>query len=146
MKSAGATPVTARDRCPGCETTREVSPDGLEPTEPARCGNCGWDGSFEFRPEASAFVDTQRLTLVPLADEETEESGTESLRAYVYGEMVGGVDEGDHVGVTGIFRAREGSETPVWERYLDGLGIRAERDISPPGTPAETLDSHWVPR
>jgi len=139
--SIGATPVTARYRCRGCGATQEACPDGLEPSEPARCGSCGWDDGFEFRPEESEFVDTQPLTLVPLADE-----GTESLRAYVYAGMVGGADEGDHVGVTGIFRAREGSETPVWERYLDGFGIRAEREISPPRTLTEALDAHWVPR
>lgn len=142
---AGAVPITATYRCPACETTRETSPEGLEPTEPARCDSCEWHGDFEFRPEGSEFVDAQPLTLAPI-DGDGSGRGIDSLRAYVYGELIGTAAEGDRVGITGIVRARESESGPLWERYLDGLGLRAEREISPPETLADTLDSHWDPR
>jgi len=144
-EAVGAVPVTARYRCPACGVERETSPEGLDPAAPVRCGDCGWDGDFEFRSEASEFVDAQPLTLTPIPGEGSESPRARSLRAYVHGDLVGAVEEGDHVGVTGIFRTRCPEGAPLWERYLDGLGVRAEREISPPATLADTLDSHWEP-
>lgn len=141
----GAVPVRARYRCPACDETRETTPDGLEPTEPARCDGCGRRGGFEFQPAASAFVDARPITLAATDEDGSERPDGGSLRAYVYGDLVDAAAEGDHVGVTGILRAREREGTPLWERYLDGLGVRAEREISPPTTLADTLDSHWDP-
>lgn len=142
----GAVPVTAGYRCPACGARRETSPDGLEAMAPARCEECGWDGEFAFRPGDSEFVDARRVTLGPIAADEPDRRRTDSVPAYVYGDLVGAVEAGEHVGVTGILRARPREDSPLWERYLDGLGVRAEPENSPPETLADRLDSHWESR
>jgi replicative DNA helicase Mcm len=138
-----ASTVSAQYTCPACGASIRTSSTGIEHEEPIRCDGCEWDGHFEFHPAESAFVDTQRLTLAPTAEQREERPRSESLPVYVHGDLVAETAEGDHVGITGILRVRRRSEPPLYTPYLDGLGIRDERDISPPETLEAALDSYW---
>ena len=140
-----ASAVSARYVCPACDASVTISPTGVERREPTRCERCEWGGGFEFDPSGSEFVDTQRLGLTPVPDERDDSHRPEPFTVYVHGDLVGEIPTDSHVGVTGVLRVRESSETPLSEPYLDALSVRDERDVSPPDTLREALDSHWEP-
>lgn len=138
-----ASVVTAQYTCPACNASFSTSSTGIERTEPTRCDACGWDEHFEFKPAQSEFVDTQRLTLTPASDQRTDDHQLKSLPVYVYGDLVDQVNEDDHIGVTGILRVRHSDDTAPYTLYLDGRGIREERDFSAPASLEAALDSYW---
>lgn len=143
VETPQASVVTARYHCPVCSASLSRSPAGIERIEPTHCGECGWDGDFDFQPRHSEFIDTQRLTLNTRSDTYDADPESTSLPVYVHGDLVGQVVESDHIAVTGILRVYHQPETPLFTPYLDGCSLREERDISPPGSFEEILDSQW---
>jgi replicative DNA helicase Mcm len=138
-----ASTVTARYSCPACGESASTSSAGVEHDEPTRCDGCGWDGSFDFHPAESTFVDTQRFTLGPATDQRDDGPRPAPHPVYVHGDLVDEVTEGDHVRVTGVVRVSRSPETPLYTPYLDGRGIHDERDISSPDSLEAALDSYW---
>lgn len=143
VDATDATVVTAVYDCPACGTAIVTSPAGVEPADPVYCDACEWGGPFEFRPERSEFLDTQHLSLGPASGEQDAQESLDSLSVYLHGALVGRLSAGAHVGVTGVLRARRRSGTGVYALYLDGYSVRAERDLSPPASLGERLDTYW---
>jgi len=86
-------------RCRSCGTLTEAHQDSQELTEPRQCSGCEREGPFEVVPNESEYIQYQEATFI--SDEPSEEGSTE-IEIYREGEIVGSLNKGDFVNVTGI--------------------------------------------
>lgn len=138
-----AAPVSACYTCPACDASLRTSSAGIAREEPITCTDCEWNGDFAFHPAESAFIDTQQFTLCSKPDQRNNHPHRESLSVYLRGSLVGQVTADDHVIVSGVLRLDHTPETSPCTPYLEGYGLRGERDISPPESLEAAIDSYW---
>lgn len=137
VRTAAATAVFG---CPSCGETTDTRPTGLRLSDPVGCDGCGWDGALELRHRDSRFVDHQRVTLIePGAD---EASGA-SIDAVLDDDIVGAVEPGDQVLVTGIVRVDREGGSNRFERYLDAVSVSEERGGRDHDALDDVIRSQW---
>jgi len=122
--------VRAVYRCRSCGSLTDPIPQPRKQAEePAVCPRCERKARFDLVQNRSTFVDYQR---VQISENFEGAAGTQPqpLDVDLYGDLVGAVQPGDRVRITGIVRTQQqthrGLKSPDFGFFLEGLAIKME--------------------
>lgn len=113
--------------CEACGETVRTRSRGHQLGEPLRCDACGESGTMRLRRARSRFVDVQRVELEsikPMAEPVT-------IDTYLDDDLVGDVDHGEEVVMTGVLRLAETAAPNQFDFYLDGITVEESRGLRP---------------
>lgn len=115
----------AEYECSACGEAVRTRSRGHALGEPLRCDACGEHSSMQLRRSASRFIDVQRIVLEsiqPMGEPAT-------IETYLDDDLVGAVDRGEEVVLTGILRLEETAATNRFDFYLDGISVEESRGL-----------------
>ncbi|MCT8336928.1 minichromosome maintenance protein MCM [Methanoculleus sp. Afa-1] len=116
-------------RCRSCGALTDPIPQGRrQAEEPDICPRCERKARMDLIKERSSFIDYQRLQLAE--NPEGASSQPQAIDVDVVGDVVGAVQPGDRVRITGILRTQQEragvQNLPDFKYYLECLSIRTE--------------------
>lgn len=132
-----ATAFEAVHECPNCGDRIRTRPDGIRLREPCRCERCDWSGPFALRHDGSTFVDLQRVTFAADGDD------PRTVPVFLSDDLVGTVDPGNHLLVTGVVRAKPVDDSNRFDLYVDANSIAEEHGGGRREGLAELIRSKW---
>lgn len=116
----------AHFRCHVCHFSVSVEIERGEINEPAACANCSTQQSMSLVHNRSHFTDKQMVKMQESPDDMPAGQTQHTIIMYAYNDLVDGVQPGDRVTVTGIFRATPLRQNPrhrnvnaVYKTYVD---------------------------
>lgn len=121
---------TTAFECTACGTVMQIPQEGELLQEPHECANCEGK-SFNTVDAQSVLVNFQRIRLQALP-EKVESTATEQIDVELTDDLVGSVEPGDRVIVTGTLRT---------ERKRKGSAKKRTRDLYLEGSAVELLDA-----
>ncbi len=116
-------------RCRSCGAITDPIPQGRrQAEEPDVCPRCDRKARMDLIKERSSFIDYQRLQLAE--NPEGASSQPQAIDVDVVGDIVGVVQPGDRVRITGVLRTQQEragvQNLPDFKYYLECLSIRTE--------------------
>jgi len=116
-------------RCRSCGALTDPIPQGRrQAEEPDVCPRCERKARMDLIKERSSFIDYQRLQLAE--NPEGASSQPQAIDVDVVGDVVGAVQPGDRVRITGVLRTQQEragvQNLPDFKYYLECFSIRTE--------------------
>ncbi|KAK5648977.1 hypothetical protein RI129_003869 [Pyrocoelia pectoralis] len=118
-------------KCIVCGYTTSVEIDRGRITEPTLCSHCNTNHCFTLLHNRSQFTDKQLVKLQESPDDIPASQTPHNVVLFVHNDLVDGVQPGDRVTVTGIYRAQPIQVSPitrniraVYKTHIDVLHFR----------------------